>query len=345
MKSKLFYEIMCRKGVAEIIIYGVIGGCGEYGASKFIRDFRAIEEPEVLIRINSPGGGMFDAISIYNLLKESDKRIVTQVDGMAASAASVIFAAGDQRIMPANTSLLIHNPWVLAAGDENKMRKTAEWLHKWTEQLIDIYHETSGMEREKIAEMMKEETVMTAKEAKKHGFCDKIEAALEVAASSRVLEQFMMLYHPDMIKEKQEEETNMDQIAALTAEIKGLQTEIEGYKTELEKERKLRADAEAKQKQIEVEARVDKDIAERRILQKARNIAIKILSQSEADYKEFVDNYEMPAMDRVEIPEGKDGGELTFAKLLDDPELLERTRRDNPQLYQKLYQKYTEGGV
>mgnify|MGYP001097624218 CR=1 FL=1 len=257
----------------------------------------------------------------------------------------MLFRSGDERVMPSNTSLLIHNPWVLAAGDESKMRKTAEWLHKWTEQLIDIYQETSGLDREKITEMMSEETVMTAKEAKSYGFCDRVEKALEVAASSKVLEQFMMLYHPDMIKEKQEEETNMDQIAELKATIKELQGELDGYKAEHEKEKNLRVEAEEKMKQMKVEARVDKDIAERKILGKARNIAIKILSQSEADYKEFVDNYEMPATKVVDIPEGKEGSELTFEKLLDDPELMESTRKGNPKLFDKLYKNYVEGGA
>lgn len=133
--------------VAEIRIYDEIWLFG-VNADDFARDLEAIDAPEIVVAINSPGGDVFDAIAIYNTLRNHPARITTRVDGIAASAASVIVQAGDRRVMMSGAQMMIHEPWGVAIGPASEMRAFAELLDQQTEVLASIYASRSGKDVE-----------------------------------------------------------------------------------------------------------------------------------------------------------------------------------------------------
>lgn len=135
----------------------------------------------ISVRINSPGGEVFEGTAIFNLLRQHSAKIRVQVIGLAASMASVVALAGDHVAIASNALIMIHNPWVLAIGDGEGMRKTAEWLDKIKATLLNVYEAKSGIERDRLSKMMDDETWMTAEEALAAGFVDEILPAVEPA--------------------------------------------------------------------------------------------------------------------------------------------------------------------
>lgn len=173
--------------VAEILIYDVIGkdfwGDG-VTAARVKQDLDALGDvSDINVRINSPGGNVFDGIAIFNLLKQHKAQVHVQIDGFALSAASLIAMAGDLITMGEGAMMMIHNPWTLAIGDANAMRKTADVLEKITGQFVDIYAARSDTKAEEIRTFMDSETWFTAAEAVEHGFADEQTAATETEES------------------------------------------------------------------------------------------------------------------------------------------------------------------
>lgn len=162
---------------AEINIFAEIGydwwdGSGTT-AKGFIDAVNALGDlTEIVLNINSPGGDVYDGLTIYNYLKAHDAKVIVNVMGMAASIASVIAMAADDLNMPANTMLMIHDPMSYTAGNADEMRKMAETLDKVKEGLVSAYVDKTGMSAEEIGELMSKETYLTAKEALEYGFAD-----------------------------------------------------------------------------------------------------------------------------------------------------------------------------
>lgn len=177
-----WYKIQSRaEGETEIAIHDEIGMFG-VTARDFIRDLKAIDTPKITVSINSPGGAVFDALPIYNALIRHDAEITTRVEGLAASAASVITMAGDRVVMPENAFLMIHNPWSFSIGDANEMRQQADLLDKVSASLISTYRNKTGMEDIEIAAMLDAETWLSAEEAVEFGFADEIEPGMQAVA-------------------------------------------------------------------------------------------------------------------------------------------------------------------
>ncbi|MCR4436169.1 MAG: Clp protease ClpP [Clostridiales bacterium] len=128
----------------------------------------------ITVWIDSYGGDVFAAAGIYNALKEHDGKVTTVVDGKAMSAASVIAMAGEEVQMSPVGIMMIHNPWSNAAGEAKDMRHAADMLDEVKETIINAYQLKTGKSRNKISEMMDNETFMSAKTAVKEGFADKI---------------------------------------------------------------------------------------------------------------------------------------------------------------------------
>lgn len=135
---------------------------------------RAIGNKPVVVEINSPGGDFFEGLAIYNVLREHPKDVTVKVLGMAASAASVIAMAGDTIMVPRAGFLMIHNVWILAAGDKNDLRSAADFLEPFDKVAADIYAARSGMDTKKIAAMLDAETWMGGEEAIENGFADEL---------------------------------------------------------------------------------------------------------------------------------------------------------------------------
>ena len=167
----------------EVVIYDEIGYSG-VTAKQFISEFKKIPQGNtVFLRINSPGGDPFDGLAIYNVIARHPGAVKATIDGLAASMASVIAMAANEITMPDNTYMMIHNPWGISIGDAEEMIKTADLLGKLANTLADTYAKRSGQEAEKIAELMNDETWLTAAEAKELGLADNVTEALPLAAS------------------------------------------------------------------------------------------------------------------------------------------------------------------
>lgn len=159
-----------------ITMFEVIGedywSGGGITAKKVAAQLRAIGPKPIEIQINSPGGDMFEGITIFNLLREHPQPITVKVMGMAASAASVIAMAGDTIEIGAASFLMIHNCWVLAQGNRHDMRETADWLEPFDQAMVDLYASRSGQDAKKIAKWMDDETFMSGSQAIGYGFAD-----------------------------------------------------------------------------------------------------------------------------------------------------------------------------
>jgi ATP-dependent Clp endopeptidase proteolytic subunit ClpP len=188
--SKRFWSFRAQEnGVAELLLYGVIDedeSWGGVGAKEFAEELKKLGAiQEIRVRINSSGGYVFAGQAIYSTLKRHPATVTVYVDGLAASIASVIAMAGDRVIMPKNALMMVHNPWGLAIGDAEDLRKEAEVLDTITETIISAYQDKTGLERNDIIELMEAETWMTARDALDWGFIDEIEGEGQIAASVR----------------------------------------------------------------------------------------------------------------------------------------------------------------
>ena len=154
--------------MSEILIYGAIDGW-EITPQYVMEKLSEIPKDQTpVIRINSPGGSVFDGIAIYNLLKS--RGVKTIVDGVAASIASIIFLAGDEREMSEGSVLMIHNPWTFSGGDAEQLRKEADVLDSLKASLMDIYTSKTGLEESELSALMDAETWFSAEEAIEKGF-------------------------------------------------------------------------------------------------------------------------------------------------------------------------------
>lgn len=167
---------------AVIELYEEIGFWGVQ-AKDFADQIKAIDGNKVRVEINSPGGDVMAGIAMYNILVASGKEIETVAMGVAASAASVVFMAGSKRSMPANSFLMLHNPWTIVAGNADELRDTADTLDKIGTSLLATYTSRSGMKAEDLTPLMKKDTWFTADEAKTNGLATDVSDAIEAQAS------------------------------------------------------------------------------------------------------------------------------------------------------------------
>ena len=180
---KSWYTIRARTSGTEVLIYDEIGAYG-VTAKGFLAELGALPEDAAIdLRLNSPGGSVFDAVAIYNALKRHAGEITVWIDGIAASAASYIAMAGDAIVMPENAFLMIHDPSGLVMGTAEDMRSTAEALDKVKGSLIQGYAGKSGKPDDEIAALMAAETWLDAKDALDLGFIDRIAEPVKLAAS------------------------------------------------------------------------------------------------------------------------------------------------------------------
>jgi ATP-dependent protease ClpP protease subunit len=173
------FRVVNKGDEAEIFIYDVIGEDfwtgGGVTAAKFLKAVDEAKAQTIHLRINSPGGDVFEARAIVSAMQRSSARFVAHVDALAASAASVIAVAADEVLMAPGSMLMIHNAWTLQMGDKNAMLETASLLEKIDGTIADQYAAKTGMKREDIAALMDAETWLTPEEAVSQKFADGIE--------------------------------------------------------------------------------------------------------------------------------------------------------------------------
>lgn len=190
MKSWYSIQAKAESSVTEISIFDEIGYWG-ISAKQFIGDLKSVpSNHKILLRIHSPGGEVFDGNAIANALKRHAGGYEVQIEGLAASMATVISLGGSPVKMSANGFYMIHNPWGAAIGDADNMRDQAALLDKIQTGIVNAYAARSGKSIQQIEDWMDAETWFTAEEALAAGFVDEITDAVKVAACANGLGKF-----------------------------------------------------------------------------------------------------------------------------------------------------------
>jgi ATP-dependent Clp protease protease subunit len=180
--TRRWYDFRAQARGAEIVIYDEIGAFG-IPAKAFLDELKALGPvAELKVRINSPGGSVFDGVAIYNALKRHNATITAWIDGIAASIASVIAMAGDDVVMPENAMLMIHDPSGLVMGTAADMRTMAEALDRMKAGMVAAYRDKSGRDGAEIEALMQAETWLSAEEAVALGLADRVEQPVRMAA-------------------------------------------------------------------------------------------------------------------------------------------------------------------
>lgn len=178
-------RFIARGKTGEIWLYDQVGDgyFGGMSAKTFVKELTALGKVDTVnLHINSPGGNVFDGIAIYNALKSHPARVVVDVDGVAASIASVIAMAGNEIRIADNAMMMIHDPYTVSVGNAAELRKSADLLEQVGGVIVDTYAKRTGKAPADIAAMMAEETWFTAQDAVEHGFADQHTTELRVAA-------------------------------------------------------------------------------------------------------------------------------------------------------------------
>lgn len=177
-----YYQLVTNQNdkKAELYIYGDISSL-DYDSSKSTSAnslVRALAEltdiDEINVYINSCGGEVGEGLAIYNALKRHSAKVTTYCDGLAASIASVIFMAGDERVMSNSSLLFVHNAWTYTAGNASELRKSADDLDKLTKASINAYLEHVNIDEVELKQLLDEETWLDATECIDKGFATKI---------------------------------------------------------------------------------------------------------------------------------------------------------------------------
>ena len=201
-KAKRFYNLVVNGSTADLDIYGDIvseayswdeSDMNVYRLSRLLEGLQGVSQ--INVNINSYGGEVAEGIAIYNALKRHDAKIVTRCDGMACSIASVIFMAGDERVMYAPSMLMIHNASSMAWGTAADLRKAADDNEKITSMSKAAYMEHVSITEEELTALMDAETWITPAEALNMGFATVVEAhdSTDAPAQDARLAAFSMI--------------------------------------------------------------------------------------------------------------------------------------------------------
>lgn len=162
---------------AELIFNGPISDetwWGDEITPTMFRDELSKVKGNLTVWLNSPGGDCFSASQIYTMLRNHNGKITVKIDGIAASAASVVAMAGDETLISPTGMIMIHNPMTFASGNKADMEKTIAVLEEVKESIINAYARKTSLSRNKISRLMDEETWMNAEKALQLGFVDSI---------------------------------------------------------------------------------------------------------------------------------------------------------------------------
>lgn len=176
--SKKFWNWIRNEGEpAVLVLNGEISDETWYGdevTPRLFRDDLSKCKGDIAVWINSPGGDVFAAAQIYDMLMDYPHNVTVKIDGLAASAASVIAMAGTEVQMSPVGMMMIHNPSTIAWGDSAELKKAISMLDEVKESIINAYEIKTGLPRDKISRLMDNESWFNATKAKELGFIDKI---------------------------------------------------------------------------------------------------------------------------------------------------------------------------
>ncbi|MCB5900367.1 head maturation protease, ClpP-related [Bacillus cereus] len=185
-------------------MHGTVGAgwWGDINAKKTREMFDNIDADEIELHIHSGGGDAFEGIAICNYLRSHKAKVTAVVDGLAASAASLIAMGADKIIMPSNTTMMVHRASTYAYGNADSLEKQAKMLRDVDDALIQTYRNRFNGEFHELEALLDNETYMTAETAKSYGFVDEISDAIESVDSEE-----------DVVQEPEETEEENDQVA------------------------------------------------------------------------------------------------------------------------------------
>lgn len=179
MKNKKFWNFKEPEDLEERILYlnGTIAEESWFEddvTPEMFREELFASDRDIVVWINSPGGDVIAGAQIYNMLLEYPDHVTVKIDGIAASAASVIAMAGDTIYMSPVSMMMIHNPMTVAIGDHVEMEKAKEMLASFKESIINAYEKKTRLSRQRLSELMDAETWMDVGKAMELGFCDSV---------------------------------------------------------------------------------------------------------------------------------------------------------------------------
>ena len=193
---KKYYSLVQNSNQADLYIYGDITSYpyleNDVSSYNLIQELNGIKADTINVYISSYGGECKEGLAIYQALKRHSAKITTICDSFCASIASVIFMAGDERIMSNTGLLFIHNAWVETCGDSNKLKKEAEALEKITQASITAYMEHINISEEELKQMLDDETWITPQEALEMGFSTAIVNEKEAEKVSQSVKKSLM---------------------------------------------------------------------------------------------------------------------------------------------------------
>ena len=146
----------------------------EITPDEFRRELNKCGQKKIKMRVNSPGGDCVAASMIYSAIRDYPGEVVAQIDGMAASAASVVVMAADKVSMMPTAMMMIHDPLTCAFGNADEMKRAMKTLDEVKESIINAYELKTGLSRDKLSKLMSDETWMSAFKARELGFCDEV---------------------------------------------------------------------------------------------------------------------------------------------------------------------------
>jgi len=226
------FQVWCKKQGTdgELHIYGDIGeswwgeGISAKMVAESLKELKDGNSTNLHVYINSLGGNVFDGMAIYNQIKRWDSgKVTVHVDGIAASAASLIAMSGTRIHMGTGSMMMIHEPASFTVGKSADMREAAVKLEKITEELVGVYTARTKSPEDKVRQLMRDETWLTSKDAIKEGFADAEESGeLKVAATGSASKWFNHYKHvpnavlaaaqafPERLKKEEKEMNNAD---------------------------------------------------------------------------------------------------------------------------------------
>ena len=213
-----YYQLVKNDASADLYIFGDICAwawpeLGEQSGVTIVNQLKELDVDTINVHINSYGGDVSEGLAIYNVLREHKAQIVTICDGFACSAASVVFMAGDRRVMQPASLLMIHNAWTVAMGNAAQLRKTADDIETITQASVEAYKKVATISEEEIKALMDAETWILPKDAVEYGFATEIDDEDEdddepkQSAFGVIMRK---LTAPESVLETQEIEVNID---------------------------------------------------------------------------------------------------------------------------------------
>lgn len=177
-KEVKYYALERKENKADLYIFGAITSYPwrdkDRDAYGIVQELAELDTDELNVHINSNGGAVSEGLAIYNVLKNSKAKVTTYCDGFACSAASVIFMAGNKRIMNSASLLMVHNAWTYGEGNAAELRKQADDLETITQASVNAYMNCVTITEDEVKKMMDEETWITAEKAVEYGFATSV---------------------------------------------------------------------------------------------------------------------------------------------------------------------------